>query len=104
MKARTFKLNKLVRDNIVQSTEDQSGKVNYKTLKGKQLTKALLTKLIEEADELRASNLSVGELADLKELVEALADHLGISEKELLSRQVEKRQKNGAFKKGHFID
>lgn len=104
MKMRTFRLNKLVRDKIVQSTEAQGGTVKYHTLKGKQLTKALLTKLIEEANELKTSDLSVGELADLKELVEALVVHFGVSEKDLPERQIEKRLQNGAFKKGHFID
>ena len=104
MKTRTFKLNKLVRDKIVQSTESQGGVVRYRTLKGEELTKALVTKLIEEANELKTSDLSVGELADLKELVEALATHLGTNEKDLSKQQLDKRKKNGAFKKGHFIN
>ena len=103
-KARTFKLNKLVRDKIVQSTEAQGGTVKYHTLNGDALTKALLAKLVEEANELRTSNLSVGELADLKELVEALADHLGTKQTDLSRRQAAKKKQNGAFKKGHFID
>ena len=104
MKNRTFKLNKLVRDKIVESTHAQGGSVKFKTLKGKQLTKALLTKLMEEANELKASDLSVGELADLQELVDALAEHLGTKKSELLQHQAEKKARNGAFKKGHFID
>jgi predicted house-cleaning noncanonical NTP pyrophosphatase (MazG superfamily) len=104
MKTRTFKLNKLVRDNIVQSTEDQGGSVKYKTLSGKKLTDALLKKLIEEATELKTNDLSVGELADLKELVDALAAHLGVEKTFLSTRQVVKRKQNGAFKKGYFID
>src|SRR6266576_3377093 len=102
MKTRTFRLNKLVRDNIVQSTQAQGGTVKYHTLKGDELTKALLTKLVEEANELRTSDLSVGELADLKELVEALAIHLQAGEKNLSKRQLDKRTKNGGFTKGHF--
>jgi len=104
MKTRTFRLNKLVRDKIVESTEAQGGTVKYRTLKGDELTKALLTKLVEEANELKTSDLSVGELADLKELVEALAAHLGIDNEDLSMQQAEKAQRNGAFKKGHFID
>jgi len=88
----------------VQSTESQGGVVRYRTLKGEELTKALVTKLIEEANELKTSDLSVGELADLKELVEALATHLGTNEKDLSKQQLDKRKKNGAFKKGHFIN
>ena len=70
----------------------------------KNLTEVLLTKLIEEANELKSSDLKVGELADLQELVDALAKHLGMPKRELSKRQSEKRRKNGAFKKGHFID
>ena len=81
-----------------------AGSVKYKTLSGKQLTKALLTKLKEEANELKTSDLSVGEIADLQELVDALAAHLGVDKKGLRQRQTEKRKNNGAFKKGHFID
>jgi len=104
MKRRTFKLNKLVRDKIVENTEEQGGTVNYHILKGKKLTKALLTKLVEEAHELRTSDLAVGELADLQELVDALIEHLGTSKAELIKGQKEKRIRNGTFKKGHFID
>jgi len=104
MKTRTFKLNKLVRDNIVQLHFDLGGKVKYKTLTGKKLTDALLKKLIEEATELKTSNLSIGELADLKELVDALAAHLGTEKGYLSKRQAVKRKQNGGFKKGHFID
>jgi len=104
MKTRTFKLNKLVRDNIVQLHFDLGGEVKYKTLTGKKLTDALLKKLIEEATELKTSNLSIGELADLKELVDALAAHLGTEKSYLSKRQAVKRKQNGGFKKGHFID
>ena len=104
MKTRTFKLNKLVRDKIVQLHFDMGGEVIYKTLTGKKLTDALLKKLIEEASELKTSNLSVGELADLKELVDALAAHLGTEKGYLSKRQAVKRKQNGGFKKGHFID
>jgi predicted house-cleaning noncanonical NTP pyrophosphatase (MazG superfamily) len=104
MNMRTFRLNKLVRDKIVESTQQQGGTVKFRILKGDELTKALLTKLIEEANELKSSDLSIGELADLKELVEALAAHLGTSANGLSKSQTEKKRRNGAFKKGHFIN
>jgi predicted house-cleaning noncanonical NTP pyrophosphatase (MazG superfamily) len=68
-KTRSFRLNKLVRDKIVHSTKAQGGTVKYEELKGKKLTRALVEKLIEEAQELKKANLSVGELADIKELL-----------------------------------
>ena len=103
MRTRTFRLNKLVRDKIVQYHLDM-GDAKYKTLKDSELTNALLKKLVEEAAELKNSDLSVGELVDLQELVDALAAHLKVSKKDLSARQAEKRQVNGGFKKGHFID
>ncbi len=104
MKTRTFRLNKLVRDRIVQTHFDMGGGVKYKTVSGDKLTKALLKKIIEEATELRYSDLSVGELADLQELVDSLTEHLKLSKNDLKKRQAEKRRTNGGFKKGHFID
>jgi predicted house-cleaning noncanonical NTP pyrophosphatase (MazG superfamily) len=104
MKTRTFKLNKLVRDKIVELNVGYGGTVKYKTLTGKELNAALIDKLIEEAKELKASELSVGELADLKEIVEQVAKNLKITDVQLDRKQAEKRAKNGGFAKGHFID
>ena len=103
MRTRTFKLNKLVRDKIVQSTQAQGGEVNYKTLSGDELNKALVTKLIEEAEELRGSNFSASELADIKELIEQIAKNLKITDKQLSRAQEIKKTENGGFTKGHFI-
>jgi predicted house-cleaning noncanonical NTP pyrophosphatase (MazG superfamily) len=57
-KTRSFRLNKLVRDKIVQSTEAQGGTVKYEQLEGKELTRALVQKLIEEAQEINVSKIS----------------------------------------------
>ena len=103
MKTRTFKLNKLVRDEIVQSTEVQDGVVNYKKLSGTELTAALIQKLAEEIEELKGANFSASELADLKEIIEQLAKNLKITDEQLKAVQTKKRQDNGAFEKGHFI-
>jgi predicted house-cleaning noncanonical NTP pyrophosphatase (MazG superfamily) len=101
---RTFKLNKLVRDLIVEFNTARGGLVKFKTLSGKELNNALITKLIEEAKELQNSEMSAHELADLKEILDQLAKNLGISTKELKDLQKIKNAKNGAFKKGHFIE
>lgn len=104
MKTRTFRLNKLVRDKIVELNIGYGGTVNYKKIKGRKLTAALVDKLIEEAKELKASDLSADELADLKEITEQIAKNLKITDKELIKAQTQKRQKNGGFSKGHFIE
>jgi predicted house-cleaning noncanonical NTP pyrophosphatase (MazG superfamily) len=104
MKTSTFRLNKLVRDKIVESTKRQGGTVNYKSLKGKELTKALVEKLVEEAKELQGLELSASELADIKEIIEQIAKNLEITEEDLVTAQTKKRSRNGSFTKGHFIE
>lgn len=104
MTSRTFKLDKLVRDNIVQIHLDMGGQVSYKVLPSAKHTAALLEKLIEEAGELQASQLSPGEIADLQEIIDQLASNLNFTKKEIAAVQTKKRRSNGGFKKGHYID
>jgi predicted house-cleaning noncanonical NTP pyrophosphatase (MazG superfamily) len=101
---RTFRLNKLVRDKIVEFNVGYGGLVKYKTLKGEELNNALVAKLIEEAKELLGAKLSAEELADIREIIDQLAKNLKISKEELKKLQTKKNVKNGAFKKGHFIE
>jgi len=56
MNSRTFRLDKLVRDKIVQKTQDDGGSVKFRVIKGKELNQALLRKLVEEAQEMAADN------------------------------------------------
>jgi predicted house-cleaning noncanonical NTP pyrophosphatase (MazG superfamily) len=103
MKTLTFKLNKLVRDKIVEMNISYGGKVDYKELKGRQLTNALVDKLIEEAQELKNGDLSADELADIKEILTALRENLKISPSELEALRRKKAAANGRFKKGHYV-
>ena len=104
MKTRTFKLNKLVRDKIVENNIGYGGKVKYKTLSGNDLTKALIDKLIEEAKELKKSDLSAEELADIKEILIALREHLKIQAGVLEDARRKKAAETGRFKKGHYVE
>lgn len=101
---RTFRLQKLVRDNIVEFNIARGGAVDYKTLEDDELQQALVTKIIEEAKELLNDDISVSELADLQEIIDQIAENAGISKEEIAAAQAEKNTKNGAFKKGHFIE
>lgn len=103
MKTRTFRLNKLVRDKIIELTEGYGGSVESKTLTGRQFNYALIDKLIEEAEELKNSNKPAGELADLQEIIGQLAKNLKITEEEITKIQSEKRAKNGGFTQGHYV-
>jgi predicted house-cleaning noncanonical NTP pyrophosphatase (MazG superfamily) len=104
MKTRTFRLNKLVRDKIIEYNIGYGGKVQYKTLRGEKLNNALVVKLVEEAKELQSGELSAEELADLKEIIEQIAENIKISIEEIETIQKMKKTKNGAFKKGYFIE
>lgn len=103
-KTRTFQLNKLVRDKIVESTQAMGGTVKYRELKSQELTNALIEKLIEEAHELKKNGLTLEELADIKELLIAMRENLNVHAGELEDMRRKKADKNGRFKKGHFID
>lgn len=93
-----------MRDNIVDLNIGYGGTVNYKKIKGSELTAALVDKLVEEAKELKTSDLSADELADLKEIIEQIAKNLKITDTEIEKIQSKKRQKNGGFTKGYFIE
>lgn len=101
--ARTFRLNKLVRDKLVQINLDMGGEVDFKILGSDKLNQALVQKLIEEARELKNSELSAEELADLQEILDQLIRNLKVSKAEIKSIQAKKNVKNGGFKNGHYI-
>ncbi len=102
-KPRTFKLNKLVRDKIINAHIDEGGSVSSINISGNRLNSELIKKLQEEAKELKNSKLSIEELADLQEILDQLLKNLGISKKEIKLVQKKKNIKKGGFKKGHFI-
>lgn len=103
MSYRTFVLNKLVRDKIVAANEAAGATVEHKVLSGYELNKALVDKLVEEAKELQADEVSANELADVQEIINQLCENLGISKDELATTQKAKRDKNGGFKNGDYI-
>ena len=47
--------------------------------------------------------IDIDELADIMEVVFAIADILGVSEEELLKVRTEKREKRGGFEQGIFL-
>lgn len=93
------KYNKLVRDLIPQIIESD-GKVCEYEIATKEQHKGLLEeKLKEEVNEyLEDKNLE--ELADVMEVLFALAENLGYSEEDLINKRKEKAEKRGGFKEG----
>jgi predicted house-cleaning noncanonical NTP pyrophosphatase (MazG superfamily) len=100
MKTRTFRLNKLVRDNIVQNHLDEGAKVASRKLKKDEKTGALVNKIIEEITE----GTDLSELADVQEALDQLIIEKGFTKEEVATAQAEKRQRNGGFEKGDYIE
>lgn len=105
---RTFAMNKLVRDAIPQQMLDQDKTPTYHELNGKELQKALLIKLKEEADEVIAEldndEAFVEELADVQEVLDRLHEIRRIDAGKLKDIQARKREKRGGFSQGYYVE
>ncbi len=102
---RTFKLNKLVRDKIV-DYHLKFGEVDYRVLKGREYLESLKTKILEEAQEMDVADAEhlFKELADLQEVIDCILTEIGKTKRDLEVAQAKKNQKSGSFKKKHFIN
>ena len=93
---------KLVRDKIPSIIAQSGQTANTTVLNDKRYTAALEKKLKEETREyLKSKDLT--ELADILEVVEALAKNQGASFEDVLARKQQKRQSNGAFEQRIFL-
>ena len=95
-------INKLVRDNIPSICEKNGQIPETKVLDDVNYTSALNKKLEEEVKEYLLSR-ELDELADIIEVVEALAENQGSSFKEVMEIKRNKQNKNGAFKNRVFL-
>lgn len=94
---------KLVRDNIPDICIANGQTPKYRILSDKEYKAHLKAKLKEETKEyLQSSDLE--ELADILEVVEALADASGSSFDELMNIKKAKAAKNGKFEKKYFLE
>ena len=99
--------NKLVRDKIPQILKEKN--INYfiRKLDNKEYTQALKTKLQEEVNEfLESSNKGhqQEELADVLEVIHALAENVGITLNDLEKTRQDKLEKRGGFKEKIFLE
>lgn len=94
--------NKLVRDKIVEIIESKGENPEYETLNSERYLFELHKKLLEEANEFIEED-SPEELADLLEVVYAIAKLKNIDLKEVEKIRIEKSQKRGAFEKKLFL-
>lgn len=95
-------INKLVRDNIPLICEKNGQTPKTKVLDDEEYASALNMKLEEEVKEYLISK-DIEELADIVEVIEALAENQGSSLKEVMEIKQNKRNKNGAFKNRVFL-
>lgn len=103
MKTRTFRLNKLVRDNIVADHLAQGGQVEHFQLSPIQKQHELLKKMVEEAKEARNTDELLEELADMQEILDQLAQDAGLGKAQIKAQQIKKRAESGGLKHGDYI-
>lgn len=99
-KEETLVFRKLVRDKIPASITDKGEHVIQVTLRGEALLNALKAKLVEEAIEVADSTSTteiLEELADVQEVIYAIASHVKLTKANIESMRKEKREKRGGF-------
>ena len=94
--------NKLVRDKIPQIIEDKGGQAQIRILSDEEYRIYLEAKLDEEVGEYHRDQ-TPEELADILEVVYALADAKGISREALMEVYRKKHDERGGFKKKLFL-
>jgi len=101
---RTFRLDKLVRDKIVEGHGKIGGSADYEVLEAERLRDALIDKLHEELSELKyGQDIDLTELADIREIIDAIALASGHRKVDLEAEQYDKRKRVGGFTAGHFV-
>lgn len=100
-----FKLNKLVRDNIVSKQETTGIKPHFCKLSDAQHKTELVNKLIEEAKEIIKSDKKniVEEIADVQQVLDDLVVKHGLKKSDIRLAQSRKLNQNGSFKQGIYI-
>jgi predicted house-cleaning noncanonical NTP pyrophosphatase (MazG superfamily) len=95
-----FKVDKLIRDRLPAIMREQGLTVFDRPLEDSEFDTRLRDKLVEEALEARsAATLGelIDELADLREVMLALAEVNGVTEQDVEARRLAKRAERGGF-------
>ena len=93
---------KLIRDHIPEIIESKGGKAQIRRLSDEEYPIYLEAKLDEEVGEYHRDK-NVEELADILEVVYALAESIGCSKEELIKIYQKKHDDRGGFKKKLFL-
>lgn len=94
--------NKLVRDKILKIIKNNGQKSTHKILSDEEYVKELINKLGEEVEEYKTDK-NIDELADIMEVVYALADIHGYTPEQLEDIRAEKAEKRGGFNDKIFL-
>lgn len=95
--------NKLVRDKIPAIIQADGKLAKTRILDDEEYLQELIKKIGEEYEEFKADP-SVEELADIQEVLLALAEAMNLGQQELEKTRLDKAAKRGAFKKKIFLD
>lgn len=94
--------NKAIRDRIPEIIRGSGLECSIQQLSDQDFLPYIEEKLIEESDEY-FTNRSPEELCDILEVVYRLAELRGVSEEELNSMRLKKREERGAFSKNYVL-
>ncbi len=101
-----YQFNKLIRNNLPDRMKKEGVSVNSETLSADAYIKRLKNKIIEEANEVAASvtveELEI-ELADVMEVIHALAEASGLEMSAIENARLKKRQENGYFHPSCYV-
>jgi predicted house-cleaning noncanonical NTP pyrophosphatase (MazG superfamily) len=95
--------NKLVRDKIPEIIRADGKKLKSRVLNDEEHLEALLKKLEEECRELIEAR-NIEEMADVHEVLNALAETLNITKEELEKVRATKANKRGGFQQRIFLE
>lgn len=95
--------NKLVRDKIIDIIRSNGENPVYHTLSDEEYLTELHKKLFEEANEF-VENDDPEELADLLEVLYAIAKHKNINMQEVENIRINKRKKRGGFEDKIYLE
>ena len=93
---------KLVRDKIPEIIESSGNKCDIEIVSDEVALEYLYKKLEEEVSEL-LEDKNLDEIADVMEILFAIGEKYVYSEKDILSRRIEKRYNRGGFEKNIIL-
>jgi len=105
MKIKSFKANKLIRDQVPNILRARGIVVYERVMEKEEFIQKLKDKLLEEAKEVgQAQNIEelLEELADVVEVIQTLSSATGLTMEEIEKMRIKKRQLKGGFEEKIF--